>query len=191
MPLPARSYHKPCIYPPGHTIYHVMPTRPHYILCHIRQAIPYAREAITHTMPCPPVNTQVMPYTTPCPPRPYHIPCHAHQAIPYTSPYLQGHTIYHALTMLCPPGHTTYPAMPSRPYHIPCHARQTIPYTMSCPPGHTIYHAMSVGDQVDGKGPKDNVTRCPILISVVKEDDSFLWKLLLLFIRGQWCIVGQ
>ena len=61
-----------------------MPARPYHIPCHVRHSIPYARQAITYTMSCPPGHTiyhamsiQVIPYTMSCPPRPYHIPCHA------------------------------------------------------------------------------------------------------------------
>ena len=172
-----------------------LPARPYHILCYTHQAIPY-------TMPCPPGHTicpwghniyhamLARPYHTSCYVYPgytiYHamssqsIPCHARQAIRYTMPCLPGHTIYHA--------------MPASPYHITCHVlqaisytmpcSQTIPYTMSCLPGHTIYHVMLRGSSRpssrNGKGPNGHVTRCPIVMSVVKEDDSFLCRLLLI-----------
>ena len=96
--------------------------------------------------------------------------------------------------MSCLPGHTIYHVMPARPYHISCHVLQAVPCTMPCPADHTIYHVMSarpyhipyhLGRRLsrpssrNGKGPKGHATRCPIVMSIVKEDDSFLGKLLL------------
>ena len=65
------------ICPSGHNIYHVMPTRPYHISCHVYPgntvypAMP--SQAIPNTMPCPPGHT----INNAIPARPYHIPCHA------------------------------------------------------------------------------------------------------------------
>ena len=101
-------------WPPGHTIYHAVPTRPYHTPCHC----------------------QAMQYTMLCLASPYPIPYYARQAIPYTMPCPPGHTIYHAMPVrlyhIALSGHTIYYAIPARPYLYPCHARQTIPYTMPC-----------------------------------------------------------
>ena len=65
------------ICPSCHNIYHVIPTRPYHISCHV-----YPGNTVYHAMP-----SQAIPNTMPCPPghtinnaipaRPYHIPCHA------------------------------------------------------------------------------------------------------------------
>ena len=113
-----------------------MPARPYHIPCHVRQSIPYARQAITFTMSCPPghtmyhaMSTQVIPYTMPCPPRPYQIPCHASQAIPQTMPFLPGHTIYHAMPAMVRvqnvslPCHTKLTMYICRPFQYDCMSR--------------------------------------------------------------------
>ena len=62
-------------------------------------------------------------------------------------------------TMPCSPGHTINNAIPASPYHILCHA---------------CY----------GKGLKCLATMCTIVMSIVKEDDSFLRKVLLVINKG-------
>ena len=90
-------------FPAGHTIYHAMPTRPYHIRCHTSPGYTILC-TIYHAIP-----HQTITYTMLHLNRPIDIPFDAHQAIPYT--------------MLCPPVHNVYHAMPARPYHIPCHAR--------------------------------------------------------------------
>ena len=114
----ARPYHIPCDarqvipytipWPPGHTIYHVMPSKSYHIPYHGRQAIPYI-------MPCQPghiihhaMHCQAMQYTM------------LWLARTYPIPFMPARP-YHAM-----PCHT-----------IPSHDRQAVPYTMPCPPGHT------------------------------------------------------
>ena len=129
-------------------------------------------------MPCPPDNSIYHAMSA----RPYHIPGHAGKAVPYIChPARPNHIPSHTS-----PGNTIYHAMPTRPYHISCHALQAIPYTMPCPADHIIYHVMSarpyhkpshVGclPSISSlKGPKGLITRCTIVMSIVKEDDSFL-----------------
>ena len=137
------------LFPPGHTTYHAMPARPEHITSNARQAIPY-------TMPCTPRHTinhaitrQEIPY--------------ASQAIPYTMPCWPVHTI-------CPSGHNIYHAMPIRPFHISCHIYpgNTINNSIPARPYHIPCHACY------GKGPKCLFTMCTIVMSIVKEDDSFL-----------------
>ena len=181
----AIPYTMPC--PLDHTIYmlsrqatpYTIPflDRQYHIPCYARQAIPYILpcpqgHTINHILPCPPGHTiyPAMPARQ-ChigyPARPHHIPSH----------YSRGNTIYHA--------------MPTRPYHVSCHALWAISYTMPCPSDQTIYHVMPArpyhiachvgswsGIERNGKGPKGLVTRCTSVMSIVKEDDSFLWKLL-------------
>ena len=142
-PYLARPYHTSCdarqaiaytlSWPPGHTIYHAVPTRPYHTPCHalpchaIYHAMP--RQTLSYTILCPPGHTICHAMPT----RPYRITCHTRQAIP-----LSGHTIYYAarqaipFPMPCPPDHTIYHAMP----------RQAITYTMPWIPGHTIYLTM-------------------------------------------------
>ena len=106
--------------PPGHIMYHGVPTRPYHTPCHVLPG-----HAIYQCM-----SRQTIPFTILCPPG------HAQQAIPYAMPCPPGYTIYHCLVipyiMPCPPGHTFSHAIPARPYHIPCHAS----------PCHNIYHAL-------------------------------------------------
>ena len=120
----ARPYHIPCdarqaiaytmSWPPSHTIYHAVPTRPYHTPCHTLPG-----HAIYHAMP-----RQTIPYTI-CPPG--HTICH-------TMPCQPGHTIYHAMPArlyhIPLLSHTIYYVMPARPYLFPCHARQATPYTM-------------------------------------------------------------
>ena len=115
----------------------------------------FIRKKMGHTTSFRLMSTKVIPYTTPCPP----MPC------------LPGHTIYHSAIryiLPCSPGHTIYHAMPGRPYHISSHAHQVISYTMPCRLG-----IECTKQQKRYKGPKGHVSRCPIVMSIVKEDDSF------------------
>ena len=113
-----------------------MPTRPYRMPCNTSPG-----HMIYYVMPDRPYHAiphQTITYTMPYLASP-HIPCDAHQTIPFT--------------MLCPPDHTIYHAMPAN--HIPCHACHAISYTYhparphhtSIPshisPGNTICHAMS------------------------------------------------
>ena len=84
-------------------------------------------------------------------------------------------------TMPCPPGHTVYNAISLQaiPYQIPCHARQAIPYSMPC---------RSRIERND-KGSKGLITSFTIVMS--RKMIAFQESYYLLFIRGQWCIVGQ
>ena len=150
--------------------YMIWPCRPEHITCQ-------ARQAIQCTMPLTPGHTinhaitrQAIPY--------------ASQDIPYTMPCQPVHII-------CPSGHNIYHAMPTRPYHISCHVypgntvyhdmpSEAIPNTIPCSPGHTINNAIPARPYripchaCYDKGLKCLVTMCTIVMSIVKEDDSFL-----------------
>ena len=115
-------------WPPGHTIYHAMPTGHIIHTAKHWQAMQYTMLCLARSYPIPYYARQAIPYA---------MPCHAHQAIPYTMACPPGYTVYHCqaipYTMPCPSGHTFSSTMPARPYHIPCHAS----------PAHNKYHAMT------------------------------------------------